>query len=72
MTRMFIRFGYQDEEALTRARVLYYTQVGHFALDVQETLPERFTHVPSYLLTFTGIEPLPSDYEALIALAETV
>lgn len=65
LTRMFIRFGYEEEEAYTRARVLYYTQVGHFALDVQETLPERFKHVRSYLLTFTGVAPLPSDYEVL-------
>ena len=68
LTRMFARYGYPEEGALTTARVLYYTQIGHFTLQVRETLAERFSHVPSYLETFTGVKPLPSDMKALQAL----
>jgi AcrR family transcriptional regulator len=67
LTRMFARFGYPEEEAYTRARVLYYTQIGHFTLQVRESLAERFSHVRSYLVTFTGAEPTSADVEALRA-----
>jgi AcrR family transcriptional regulator len=65
LTRMFVRYGYLEEEAHTRARVLYYTQIGHFTLQVRETLAERFSHVRSYLVTFTGVEPTLEDVEGL-------
>lgn len=68
LTRMFARYGYPEEESLTRARVLYYTQIGHFTLQVRESLVERFSHVSSYLVTFTGAEPKASDTDALKAL----
>lgn len=68
LTRMFRRYGYDDEVSETRARVLYYTQIGHFTLQVRESLVERFSHVPSYLVTFTGVEPQPEDVAALKAL----
>ena len=68
LTRMFTRYGYPEEVALTRARVLYFTQIGHFTLQVRESLVERFAHVPSYLVTFTGVEPQPSDTEVLRVL----
>ncbi len=61
LTRMFMRYDYPDEEAFTRARVLYFTQVGHYTLDVQESLATRMSHLRSYLLTFTGVEPSESE-----------
>lgn len=73
LTRMFMRYGYPAEEAFTRARVLYYTQIGHFTLRVEETLDERFSHLHSYLLTFTGRAPAPTDiaaFERFVAAAE--
>ena len=73
LTRMFMRYGYPSEEAFTRARVLYYTQIGHFTLRVEETLDERFSHLHSYLLTFTGRAPTPTDiaaFERFVAAAK--
>ena len=73
LTRMFGRYGYPAEEAHTRARVLYYTQIGHFALQVEESLDERFSHLASYLLTFTGRAPIASDvaaFERFVAAAK--
>lgn len=65
VTRMFERYRFPQEEANTRARVLYYTQIGHFTLQVRETLAERYSHLRSYLVTFTGVEPTPADMEDL-------
>lgn len=69
LTRMFMRYDYAAEEAYTRARVLYYTQIGHFVLQVQESYPERLSHLRSYLLTFTGREPCDADMTALRRLS---
>jgi AcrR family transcriptional regulator len=52
--RMFLRYEYPEEEAFTRARVLYFTQVGHFTLGIGDSRDERLSHLRSYLLTFTG------------------
>lgn len=51
---MFVRFGYENTEALTRARTLYYMQIGYNDAELQETPEERLALVPSYLLVFTG------------------
>jgi AcrR family transcriptional regulator len=62
--KMFSRHGYDDEEALTRARVLYFTQIGHYTLGMTDTLETRMHHLRSYLLTFTGQEPVAADMES--------
>lgn len=72
LTRMFMRYGFAEEEAFTRARVLYYTQIGHFTLDVRESLPKRLSHARSYVLTFTGVEPTDDDMAALQKFASRV
>jgi AcrR family transcriptional regulator len=64
LSRMFSRYGYEDEEALTRARVLYFTQIGHYTLGMTDTLETRLLHLRSYLLTFTGREPVAADMES--------
>lgn len=69
LTRMFLRFGYPDDQADTRARVLYYTQIGHFALQMQETLVQRMARLKDYLVAFTGIDPQPEDMAALEKMA---
>lgn len=63
ITAMYRRYGYDEEIASIRARVLYYTQIGHFTLDPAETLDARVAHVPAYLITFSGQEPGPEDIE---------
>lgn len=66
---MFTRHGYSAEEADTRARVLYYMQIGYYALDLGESLEMRLQRVEGYLLSFTGREPLGPEVEALKAFA---
>ena len=66
---MFERFGYRDEDALVRARVLYYTQIGYYALDIKEPVEARLKLTPHYLETFTGARPREEDLASLRAYA---
>ncbi len=54
LTRMFSRFGYNGLAAETRARALYYTQIGYISMMVIETTDVRLERMPSYVETYTG------------------
>lgn len=64
LTRMFARYGVATDEAFIRARVLYFTQIGYFALDVREPMKARGEYLRNYLLVHIGSEP---DAEAMDA-----
>lgn len=57
LARMFRRAGYAAKEAFIRARILYYMQIGYFALDLQEPMAKRMTYIHDYLVGFTGVAP---------------
>ncbi|MEM7469755.1 MAG: TetR/AcrR family transcriptional regulator [Pseudomonadota bacterium] len=57
VARMFARHGYSEADADIRARVLYYQQIGYYALELNETLEDRLARVPGYLFAFTGVMP---------------
>ncbi|HEX9170199.1 MAG TPA: TetR/AcrR family transcriptional regulator [Roseiarcus sp.] len=61
---LFVRFGYEDEDALVRARVLYYMQIGYYALDLKEPIEARLSLTPHYLKAFTGATPRGAEVEA--------
>ncbi|MGD9915022.1 MAG: TetR/AcrR family transcriptional regulator [Rhizobiaceae bacterium] len=69
LKRMFARYGYADEEAYTRARVLYYAQIGHYTLGVTEDVATRIFHAPTYFFTYTGVPLSADDLAALEHLA---
>jgi AcrR family transcriptional regulator len=66
---LFVRFGYEDEDAFVRARVLYYMQIGYYALDLRETLETRLNLTPRYLKAFTGVDPNQAEIAAFCAYA---
>jgi AcrR family transcriptional regulator len=72
LTAMFARHGYPDIEALTRARILYYMQIGYNDADLREPLDARMRLLPAYLLGFTGREARPEEIEAFRAYAYRV
>jgi len=47
-TEMFKAYGFKGEKALIRARILYYHQVGYYALNIHETVKERRYLSPLY------------------------
>lgn len=69
LTGMFARFGYAGEEAMIRARVLYFMQVGYDLADLGESTQHRLTMVPMYLYCFTGQQPRPQEIETFTAYA---
>lgn len=54
LTQMFLRHGFAPEEADTRARTVYLTQVGYIAMRETEDFATRMARMPAYALTFTG------------------
>ena len=71
ITDMYLRFGYEQEEADARARILYFMQLGYHALDQNESLELRMSRVQGYLRGFTGVVANPSECEALAAYARS-
>ncbi|MFZ1344041.1 TetR/AcrR family transcriptional regulator [Thiothrix eikelboomii] len=51
---MFKEHGCQHTEAMIRARVFYFTQVGYYALELGEALPARLKLYRDYFWVFTG------------------
>ena len=68
---LFVRFGYEDEDSFVRARVLYYMQIGYYALDLREPIETRLNLTPHYLKAFTGVDPNQAEIDALRAYAMT-
>ncbi len=54
LTTFYQRFDYPMPEALIRARVIYYAQIGFYALDVLEDLETRLSYTDAYFESFTG------------------
>ena len=67
ITTMFTRHGYTAEGSDIRARILYYQQIGYYALDRSEPLDERIARVEGYLEGFTGQRPRPKEVADLVA-----
>lgn len=68
---MFGRFGYEPVEALTRARILYYMQIGYDSAELNEPLEERLKLVPTYLLGFTGQAPAQEEIDDFFRFARS-
>ncbi len=54
---MFLHHGFSGEDADTRARILYFMQIGYHAVEMRETMNERLSRVEGFLRGFTGQEP---------------
>ena len=54
---MFLRHGHEDTDAFIRARIFYFTQIGYYALEIQESNETRLSYFEHYLYSFTGVKP---------------
>lgn len=70
LRRMFLRYGSDEETALIRARVLYFTQIGQYTLEEFEEPAVRFSHGPAYLHIFSGSAPDPEQCQELAQLID--
>ena len=61
LTAMFTRHGFAAGDALVRARVLYFTQIGHYTLDIREDMVLRVSRTSAYVLAFCGQAPTAAE-----------
>ena len=61
---MFARHGFRRDDSVVRARLLYHSQVGYFALDTNEPIETRLTYLPYYLEAMTGTRPTDQELTA--------
>ncbi|MCP4471889.1 MAG: TetR/AcrR family transcriptional regulator [Gammaproteobacteria bacterium] len=54
LRQFYLRFEYPMPQALIRARVLYYSQIGFYALGTRESLETRLDYTEAYFEAFTG------------------
>lgn len=69
LARMFERHGFDPAEADIRARVLYYQQIGYYALELNETVEQRLDRVAGYVQAFTGQQATKAEIEAFARYA---
>ncbi|MEL6475891.1 MAG: TetR/AcrR family transcriptional regulator [Pseudomonadota bacterium] len=69
---MFSRHGYAEGEAYVRARIIYYMQIGYYALVEAEPLETRIAQLEAYLISFTGQHPDPEEMAAFVDRARSV
>ncbi len=65
---MFERHGFESADAVVRARLLYHSQVGYYALGTNEPLADRLAYLPYYLEAMTSSAPTAAELEAFTAL----
>lgn len=63
LTQMFRRYGSEELEAITRAKVLYYMQLGYDMAEPNESHAHRLEMTPHYLKVFTGQDPSDQEME---------
>jgi len=61
LTAMFARHGFAEAEALVRARIVYFMQIGYYALVEAEPIETRTAYLEPYLIGFTGARPDPAE-----------
>lgn len=52
--RIFLDFGYGEDEAFIRARVTYFHQVGYYTIGYNESHDARMALLPTYVSVLTG------------------
>lgn len=63
--------GMTELESLVRARIMYFHQIGYYALAIQEPVEDRVRLAPYYYKVLVGTEPSVALSEALAGLKST-
>lgn len=56
LTRLIEMYGYRGDEAVVRARIMYFHQVGYYALEMRESIQERRRLEPVYMKALIGFD----------------
>ncbi len=61
LSQMFTVHGFEPDDAVVRARLLYHSQVGYYATGTTEPMATRMAYLPHYLEAMTGIRPTTAE-----------
>lgn len=67
---MFARYGFAEEDAKVRARVIYLEQIGHYSLGIEETQETKLGMLAAYIRAFSGTELEPSEKQRFATFVE--
>lgn len=67
LTKMFMRFGMEEEAADVRARTTYLVQIGYISMQSKEDVAVRMKRIPEYIAIYTGQVPQPREIDRFFA-----
>lgn len=67
LSRMFVRFHYDELSADVRARTIYLVQIGYISMQTREDLAVRMRRIPDYVKIFTGKAPTQRELDRFFA-----
>jgi AcrR family transcriptional regulator len=67
---MYARHGFDRHDALIRAFIVYFMQIGYYSVGMAETLQARLGKLEGYILAFTGIKADPAEVRRFHAAAK--
>ena len=70
LVAMFAGHDFQPDDALVRARLLYHSQVGYYALGTHEPMETRLAYLPNYLEAMAGAQPTDDELASFIAVVQ--
>jgi AcrR family transcriptional regulator len=71
ITALHRRYGDDRTTATVRARVQYHSQIGMYALGVDESVSERLKLVATYVRVFTGVDASKQELDAFATWVRT-
>ena len=67
LTRMFMRFGFDEASADVRARTTYLVQIGYISMQSREDIALRMKRIPEYIAIYTGQVPQQRELDRFFA-----
>ncbi|PTM92179.1 TetR/AcrR family transcriptional regulator [Mycoplana dimorpha] len=67
LTRMFMRFGFDEASADVRARTTYLVQIGYISMQSREDVALRMKRIPEYIAIYTGQVPQQRELDRFFA-----
>ncbi len=67
LSRMFMRFGYDESPADVRARTTYLVQIGYISMQSREDIALRMKRIPEYIAIYTGEIPKKRELDRFFA-----
>ncbi|MCJ9668720.1 MULTISPECIES: TetR/AcrR family transcriptional regulator [unclassified Neorhizobium] len=67
LSRMFVRFGFDEEPADVRARTTYLVQIGYISMQSTEDIGLRMKRIPEYIAIYTGQVPQQRELDRFYA-----